>query len=347
MNIKRRYFLYGLAGLSVPFIISSCTDTQKDSTTTTTEKAAEGMPNKIRIGFQTSPNDKLLAKAMGKAKEAFQDVEVEYINFQSGRDVNQAMISSNIDFGLIGSVGAAVGIAQELPYQVYFIHSIIGDAEALAVRENINSIADLRGKKIGVPFGSTTHFAFLSLLDREKIAENEIDIIDMQPQNMVAGWQRGDIDGGYVWYPHLQQLIDDGAKVLITSGDLADKYGIITADVGIVGKEFAQKYPEAVKKYVTVLNEAIEFYNNDPKKAAETIAPEMGIPSEASLQAMSKIIWLTSEEQAEAKYLGTPENVGKFAEVLQESANFMVSQKAIKSAPDLKIYQDNIANQFL
>ena len=347
MQIKRRNFLYGLAGLSVPFIISSCTDTAQESETETGEKASKKMPQKIRIGYQTSPNDELLAKAMGIAQEAFTNVEVEYINFKSGRDVNTAMITNGIDVGLIGSVGAAVGIAQELPYQVYFIHSIIGDAEALAVRRNINSIADLRGKKIGVPFGSTTHFAFLSLLEREKINENEIDIIDMQPQNMVAAWQRGDIDGGYVWYPHLQKIIDEEGKVLITSGDLAAKYDIITADVGIVSKKFAQQYPEAVKKYVGVLNEAIAFYNQKPQEAAQTISKEMGISPEASLQAMSKIIWLTSEQQAEPKYLGTPDNVGKFAEVLQESAKFMVSQKEITSAPDLKTYQANIANQFL
>lgn len=185
------------------------------------------------------------------------------------------------------------------------------------------------------------------MLEREKINENEIDIIDMQPQNMVAAWQRGDIDGGYVWYPHLQKIIDEEGKVLITSGDLAAKYDIITADVGIVSKKFAEQYPEAVKKYVSVLNEAIAFYNQKPQEAAQTISKEMGISPEESLQAMTKIIWLTSEQQAEPKYLGTPDNVGKFAEVLQESAKFMVSQKAIKSAPDLKTYQANIANQFL
>ena len=344
MQIKRRNFLYGMVGLSIPFIISSCTSPEEESTTTTSQE----MPEKIRIGYQTSPNDELLAKAMGITEKAFSGVEVEYINFKSGRDVNTAMISKGIDFGLIGSVGAAVGIAQDLPYQVYFIHSIIGDAEALAVKANINSIANLRGKKIGVPFGSTTHFAFLSLLEREKINETEIDILDLQPQNMVAAWQRGDIDGGYVWYPHLQKIIDEKGKILITSGDLAAKYGIITADVGIVTKEFAKKYPEAVKKYVKVLNQAIEFYNKDPKEAAKTISKEMGISPEESLQAMSKIIWLTPKQQAEAKYLGTPKEAGKFAEVLRESAQFMVRQKAIKSAPDdLKTYQANIANQFL
>ena len=342
MRIKRRNFLYGLAGLSIPVIVSSCTNTEESASTT-----PGGMPQKIRIGFQTSPNDKLLAKGMKSVEKAFSGVEIEYVSFQSGRDVNTTMIQKGVDFALIGSVGAAVGIAQELPYQVYFIHSIIGDAEALAVRNNINNIEDLRGKKIGVPFGSTTHFAFLSLLKQEKINENEIDIIDMQPSNMIAAWQRGDIDGGYVWYPHLQQLIDDGAKTLITSGDLAAKYGIITADVGIVTKDFARQYPEAVKKYVGVLNEAIEFYRQDPQEAANVIAPEMGIQPEESLQAMSKIIWLTSQEQARPQYLGTPDAVGKFANVLQESAQFMVTQKAIKSAPDLQTYQTNIANQFL
>ena len=350
MRLKRRDVLLGLAGFGGTLIISSCGN-QENSTQTgesPTPGAGAGMPSQIRIGYQVSANAELLAKAAGLAEKAFADskVKVQYISFNSGRDVNTAMASGGIDVGLIGSVGVAVGIAQDLPYQPYFIHSVIGEAEALVVKKDINSISDIRGKKIAVPFGSTSHFTFLSLLKLENIPEKELTILDLQPQDMVAAWQRGDIDGGYIWYPNLPKLVEGGGKILVTSADMADR-GVVTADLGVVRKEFADQYPDAMKKYVEVLDEAVNLYRKTPEEAGKQISKEMNLTPEQSLEAMNKLIWLTSDEQADSKYLGKPDNVGNFASVLEESAQFMVTQKTIKSSPDLKTYQSSIRNEFL
>ena len=341
MYLKRRTVLLGLGGFSLSLILASC----NQSSQTPTEGAAK-TPEKIRIGYQVAPNPELLAKAMGIAQEVFPDTKVEYINFASGRDVNTAMAANGIDVGLLGSVGVGVGIAQNLPYEVYFIQTVIGEAEALAVRSNISSIDQIRGKKIAVPFGSTTHFSFLSLLKMENLEGEKVKVLDLQPQDMVAAWKRGDIDGGYIWYPFLQNFLDGGGKILITSADMA-KRGTITADLGIVRKEFRQQYPDAVKKYVEVLNKAIKFYRENPQEAAKTISPELGLSPEESKLAIEKLIWLTPEEQADSKYLGTPGQPGAFAQILKDSADFMVTQKTIKSAPELKTYQSIIRNEFL
>lgn len=346
MRLKRRDVLFGLAGFSGTLIISSCASPENGTSNNESPKSEGGMPSEIKIGYQVSASAELLAKALGLAEKAFTDTKVQYISFDSGRDVNTAMASGGIDVGLIGSVLVAVGIAQKMPYQPYFIHSVIGEAEALVVKKDINSISDIRGRTIAVPFGSTTHFSFLSLLKLENIPEKELKVLDLQPQNMVAAWQRGDIDGGYIWYPHLPKLAEDGGKTLVTSADMAKK-GVVTADLGVVRKEFADKYPDAVKKYVEALDEAVKFYRKSPEEAGKQISKELGISPEESLQAMNKLIWLTSEEQADSQYLGKPGSVGNFAKVLEESAQFMVTQKTIPSAPDLKTYQSAIRNEFL
>ena len=75
----------------------------------------------------------------------------------------------------------------------------------------------------------------MSLLKLEKIEEKELTILDLQPQDMVAAWQRGDIDGGYIWYPNLPKLVESNGKILITSADMAER-GVVTADLGVVRK---------------------------------------------------------------------------------------------------------------
>ncbi|HEY9639437.1 MAG TPA: ABC transporter substrate-binding protein [Coleofasciculaceae cyanobacterium] len=349
MQFKRREILLGLVGFSLPLITSSCTSTPPTSSgapePNSTSNSATA-PAKIRIGYQVVPGGEVLAKALELAKKAFPNSEVQYISFDSGRDVNTAFAAKGIDFGLVGSVPTSVGIARNLPYYVYFIHDVIGSAEALIAKNTVKAIADLKGKKVATPFGSTAHFSLLNLLKLENIDQKDLTILDLQPPDMVAAWQRGDIDAGYVWQPNLSKLQKAGGTVLKTSADLA-KDGVITADVGVVSKEFADQYPDVVKQYVDVLNEAVKIYRADPTAAAKTIASELGISPEESKTAMSEIIWLDSTEQKDPKYLGTADQPGAFAKILKESADFMVTQKTITSAPDLAGYQKSFYTKAL
>jgi taurine transport system substrate-binding protein len=343
MQLKRRHILLGLAGLSLPLIASSCTGSNTSpSASVSSESAGEAKaPAKIRIGYQVYAGSELLAKGLGLAKEIFPNSQIEYLRFDAGRDVNTALAAKGIDFGVLGSTAAAVGISSGLPYDILYLYDLIGLAESLVVKSEIQTIADLKGKKIAVPFSSTSHYSLLSLLKLENIDQNELTILDMVPPDMLAAWQRGDIDGGYLWQPTLDKMKNDGGRILATSEDLA-KRGHATFDVAVVRSEFAQQHPDVLKKYVEMLDRATQVYRDKPQGAANALAAELGVSAEEALNLAQQSIWLDSSEQADAKYLGTSSQPGAIAKALKDTADFMVAQKAIPSAPDQETYQKRI-----
>lgn len=335
-------------------LLSACSSNEpakdtKDKTSTAPTSASESAnPKEVRIGFQIIPNAELLVKALGLAEKKFPDVKITWVPFDSGRDVNTAFAAGGIDLGLAGSVPVAIGLANDLPYSVYFLHDIIGDNEALAVRNssNINSVQDLVGKKIAVPYGSTTHFSLLSALKQAGVDPAAVSILDLQPPDIVAAWQRKDIDGAFVWQPSLSKLVADDGKILISAKTLSEQ-GIITADVGIVGRKFAEQYPQFVKNYVTLLDEAVELYRTKPDDAAKAVAPLLSQSEADSLVQLHELVWLTSAEQQDVKYLGKDSSVSGFAKVLLQTGQFLVDQKTIPSAPDASVYQQGIWNESL
>lgn len=335
-----------LAGLV--FIAAACgsntTTTSADASSEIGNKsAAESAPKEIRIGYQVSPNGELLAKALGLAEKKFPDSKISWLKFDSGRDVNVAIAAGSIDFGLVGTPPGASGIAQGLPYQIYYIHDVIGESEALVVKNNagIQSLQDLKGKTIATTFGSTSHFSLLSALKQENIKASDIKIIDMQAPDLLAAWQRGDIDGGYTWQPVQSKLLAAGGNIIINSKQVADK-GALTGEFGIVHKDFISKYPEAVKTYIAVLDEATRYYRDHPKESSEALSKELGLSPEESLKAMNEIIVLDASQQTHPKYMGTKDQPGEFAKLLKETADFLVEQKTIKSAPDVSEFQKAI-----
>lgn len=346
-RLFRRQFNLLLGLLSLALVVTFTACTQPTPTAETLDNAATvAMPTEFRIGYQVIPNAELLTKNTGIVEEKFPDVTIKWLPFDSGRDVNVAMASGDLDVGMASSVPVSISIAQALPYQVYFIHDIIGDNEALVVTKasGITGMADLMGKRVGVPFGSPTHFRLLSALQQEGIDPSEVQLLDMQPQNMLAAWQRGDIDGGFVWQPTLSKMLEADGTVLVTAKQLAEE-GIITANLGVVSKDFAAQYPDFLTGYVAALDESVQLYRDDPKAAAEAISAEIGLSPEESLKAMDGLVWLNAQEQASEQYLGTPEAPGALSQVLEDSANFMVEQGAVASVPDLEAYKQALFNK--
>jgi taurine transport system substrate-binding protein len=350
-----------VAVLAVLLVLSACSNannngnssnTAQEATTTEAAAAAAGeataapapaaeeLPKEIRIGYQVSPNGELLAKSLGLLEKKYPDIKISWLKFDSGRDVNVAIASKGIDFGLLGTPPGASGVAQGLPDQIYYIHDVIGQSEALVVKSDsgISTLADLAGHKIATTFGSTSHFSLLSALKQENIDPASLTILDMQAPDIVAAWQRGDIDGAYTWQPSQSKLVEDGGKVIITSADVAAKGGI-TGEFGVVHKDFIGKYPNVVKGYIAVLDEAVKYYRDHPQESAEAMSAELGLSAEAALKAMNEIIVLDASQQTAPEYMGTPDQPGAFGQLLKDTGDFLVEQKSITDSPDLSVYQ--------
>jgi taurine transport system substrate-binding protein len=295
---------------------------------------AQAKPEKVTIGYQVIPNEEIIAKALGMHEKAL-GTKIDWRQFDSGRDVNTAIASGGIDIGLVGSSPAAAGVAAGVPYEVIWIYDVIGDNEALVVKKgkNIRSVKDLEGKKVAAPFGSTTHYHLLVALKEGGADPKKVTILDMQPPDMLAAWTRGDIDAGFVWEPSLVKMVEANGEVLVPSKALADK-GYLTADVAVVRRDFAQKHPQIVAAYLSTLSQAVQMFREKPQEAAKAVAKEFKLSDQEALRQMKTMVFLDAKEQVGGKYLG-----GGLAKALKDAADFLESQKVIRSAPALSAYQ--------
>lgn len=225
----------------------------------------------VRIAYQTvvepakvAQADGLYEKATGKA--------IDWRKFDSGAEVITAVASGDIQIGYVGSSPLAAAASRELPVETFFIAAEIGTAEALVVRNGagVGKPADLVGKKVAVPFVSTTHYSLLAALKHWGIDAKKVEIINLRPPEITAAWQRGDIAAAYVWDPALGQIKANG-KVLTDSAQVA-QWGAPTFDAWIVRKDFAQKNPDFVTAFARVTGEAYAAYRKDPKAFAANAA---------------------------------------------------------------------------
>ena len=298
----------------------------------------------IRIGYQTFPSGDLIVKNSKWLEEALPDFNIKWIKFDSGADVNTAFIAKELDFGALGSSPVARGLSAPLniPYKVAFVLDVAGDNEALVARNgsNVNTIADLKGKRVGTPFASTAHYSLLAALSQNGLSANDVQLVDLQPQAILAAWERGDIDAAYTWLPTLDDLRKTG-KDLITSRQLA-KDGKPTLDLAAVRTEFSDAHPEVVDTWRKQEARALDTIKDDPDAAAKAIAAEIGLSPEDVAGQLKQGVYLTPAEVASAEWLGSDGKPGNIAANLESASQFLAEQKQIPSAAPLKTFQDAI-----
>ncbi len=117
----------------------------------------------VTVAYQTSAEPAKVAQADNTfAKES--GATVEWRKFDSGSGVLRALASGDVQIGNIGSSPLAVAATQQLPIEAFLLASQLGNSEALVVKKTITRPQDLIGKRIAVPFISTTHYSLLAAL---------------------------------------------------------------------------------------------------------------------------------------------------------------------------------------
>jgi taurine transport system substrate-binding protein len=305
-------------------------------------------PAKINVAFFVETKPTMIAKGEGWFEEAAK-AKINWSEVGAGAEINTGMAAGSFDIGLaIGSSPTAAGISQGIPYQLIGIVDNIGPAEDMVVRSaaNIKSPADFKGKKVATPFGSTSHFRMLGFLKTNNLSERDVTVLDLKPDAEVAAWQRGDIDAAYVWSPAKAKMLENGGERYPTSKKL-DAAGYVIADLIVARTAFVQQYPESVTGFLKAYGRALSLWKTKPDEAAAIVAKQAGVAPPVAKSEMEEYDFVSLEDQLSPAWLGVPGKPGKFAEILKRTADFLVEQKSIRSAPELAAFQKAINTTFL
>lgn len=225
--------------------------------------AGSALAEKIIIGHFGNPTPmQLLASSDALQQET--GWEIEWRKFAAGTDVIAAMASGDVVLSELGSSPLAIAASQGVDLQLIAFSDVIGKAESLIAHEGsgIASTADLKGKRIAVPVGSTAHFSLMGALQHEGIAEADVTIMNMPPDQIAAAWEQGVIDAAWIWQPVQSEILKTGTFVL--GADQTAEWGFPTFDGWVVDREFGQANKDKIVAFLKAIDQANASYLKDP-----------------------------------------------------------------------------------
>ncbi|NHN56718.1 ABC transporter substrate-binding protein [Calidifontibacter sp. DB0510] len=290
----------------------------------------------IKIGYQAIPNGDLVVKDNKWLESCLPKATIKWTQYPSGAAVLQAFGSGSADISLIGSSPATKGMSaplnKQMSIKVVWIQDVIGKAESLVAKNPaVKTIKDLKGKKIAVPFGSTSHYSLLQALDQAGLNDSDVTLVNLDPDKMPAAWSGSQIDAARVWDPTLTQLLKGGHAVM-SSEDTA-KAGKPTYDLEAATTSFLSKNAAFMKVWAACQDAAVKQIKSDPGKAADSMAAELGISSADVQKQFSGYTYLPASEQASKNWLG-----GKLGQDLNSTAGFLLKQGGIDAVSPATTY---------
>jgi taurine transport system substrate-binding protein len=245
-----------------------------------------------------------------------------------------AIASGDVQVGYVGSSPYAAATSRGLDVKTFYLASISGTDEALVVRNGsgINSVADLKGKKLAAAPVSTDHYQLLALIKSQGLTEKDVQVFAIPQPEIVAAYNRGDIDGGFVWDPALSELKKNG-KVLVTSKEVAEK-GAPTFSAWVATGAFAKEHPEFLKAFSAVIEKHTNSFVNDKaawnkdSENAKQLAKLLGGTPADQAAGLLNLNLVPLNAQASDAWLGGGEKSG-IAKILKETSAFLKEQKKI------------------
>lgn len=292
---------------------------------------------KVVVGYQQIVGPFVTAIADGSFEKAAKEAgyTIDWRQFSSAGDISSAFASGDVPIGVLGSTGITAAVTRGVDIELFWILDNIGKSEALVARNGsgISKPEDLVGKTVGVPFVSTSHFHLLVALSQIwNVDASKIKILNMQPPQIVAAWQRGDLDAAYVWPPALTEIQKTGTNIS-DSAEIGEK-SVPTFDGLVADRDWAKKNPKFMAAFTGVLAQSYKDYNDNKAKwtadspQVQGITKMIGGKPEDLVSALQLLIFPTAQEQASNTWLVGGADSGA-VKTLKASADFLKSQRQI------------------
>lgn len=248
----------------------------------------------VNYGVQPALQPIYIAKALGLLEviEKKHNVKVIFRTFSYGAPQNQAMAAGELQMSSAG-MGPAVIAAARLPATLVGISILEQTALLVPIDSNVQSIKQLKGKKIAYPGeGSQQYPLLLKALADADMKESDVVLFKTAGSQIPTLLSTKSVDAGITWDPHVSNALAAGhSRVLLKAEKIMPiMQGHYVGNGEYVHNNFLAKRPDLVQDLVTANMQGIDFILKDPNAAARMWAQEVGIDIEVAKFSLSESI---------------------------------------------------------
>lgn len=264
---------------------------------------------KVTIGTAKDPNlgaQLIIARERGFFRDAGLDAEIKY--FPSGGDLMAAFVGGSVQIGSSGATPTTTLRARPYPVKIVAQISDISGAQQLIVKQNVRSLDELYGKRVGLMRGTASEALFNSIVKTHGFDAAKVEIVSMGPAEMLQAFVRGDVAAVALWEPHTTRARKSGGGKVLVSGTASFLSGkaqpnrIYGDHATLFSTEtFVREQGATVRAVLTALARASDFIDKNRSDAIAILAKEFELdPADmADIVAVNRYTLMLDDEMVD------------------------------------------------
>jgi ABC-type nitrate/sulfonate/bicarbonate transport system substrate-binding protein len=225
--------------------------------------------DQVRLAQNQSPISgvSIIAKAKGLFEANSLDVVVA--NFTTGKQCLDTVVGGGAEFATTAESPTTAAAMAKTPI-AFLARTEYSDLKTLvAVAARIKTPADLKGKRIAYTAGTGSEVYTWTLLRSANLGTNDVNLVNLRPQEMAPALAAGSIDAYNTWEPHIingRKALGEKVVQLDTKGVYSETFNIV------VMRDFAEKNPKVVRAFLKSLIDAEAWMNANQEEAITIVA---------------------------------------------------------------------------
>jgi len=286
--------------------------------------AAQAEDTKIALGMSgwTGFAPLTLADKAGVFKKNGLDVELKMI---PQKDRHLALASKAIQCAATTVETHVAWNTNGVPIvQIFQMDKSYG-ADGLAVRNDIKSFADLKGKTVAVSApGTAPYFGLAWMLSKNGMSLKDVKTVSLEPQPAAQSFVAGQNDAAMTYEPYLSTIRANpqAGKILATTID----YPMVMDTVGCA-PDWLKAHPKAAQALAQSYFEALEMIKADPAKANEIMGAAVKQTGEAFAKSSAYLRW--QDKAANQKFFA-----GELQQFMKDAGAILLEAGVVRKQPE-------------
>ncbi|MFI4866643.1 MAG: ABC transporter substrate-binding protein [Steroidobacterales bacterium] len=309
---------------------------------TTAAGSAQAPPPPLRIGYSDWPGWVAWQIAIDKGwlREAGLDVKFDWFDYSASME---AFAAGKIDADCVTNGDALVMGAGGARNVIILITDYSNGNDMIVARPGIKSLADLKGKRIGIETGLVDHLLLLDGLNKQGMTQNDVTLVNSKTNETPQVLASGQVDAIGAWQPNsgLAMKALPGARPVYTSAQAPGLiYDVLTVNPASIAAHRAD--------YIKLIGvwDRLVGYINDPKTqddAVQIMSARVGL-TPAKYQLLLAGTHLISVAEAK-KILVKADGLGSLYGSTQNADDFNVGNAVYKQRQKIDGYIDPALTQ--
>ena len=226
----------------------------------------------MRVGMNSWPGYSIALYAKEAKLFEKRGLNVELIRFNNQQDNIRATIRGAQDMSFVPLWEVMQVDSNNDKPVIVLVADISAGSDGIVARAGIESVKDLKGKKVGVKLSTVTHLILLEALKFQQLKPEDVEIQDVSNERGLELLKAGKLDAAVVWEPSLSKTAKQiGGKVIFTTKDVDS----LVIDSLVTGANTIKSNQESVTKFIMAWFDAIHAVNTIPDQVFESIGRQI------------------------------------------------------------------------